>query len=280
VSSSIFISKFKNKKGLLRRGVYFCIIKFSLKIMSGHSHYSTIKRRKEANDSQKGKIFSKHAKAIKVAIKSGGGADPSRNAKLHFAIEQAKSDNVPKSNIERILSRSEEMGNIEEVTYEGYGPGGVAVLVNTVTDNKNRTSQEIKNVFERGGGSLAGLGAVAFNFTPRGYLVLEKNKDSESQILELIDLGVEDVSEGKNELEVYTKLVDLSDIRDKLQELGYKIISYKLVQKPKNTVLINDPVKAKKIVSFLDLLENHDDVQDVFSNIDIPIDILEKLNLD
>ena len=249
--------------------------------MSGHSHYSTIKRQKEANDSQKGKIFSKHAKAIKVAIKSGGGADPSRNAKLRFAIEQAKSDNVPKSNIERILSRSEEMGNIEEVTYEGYGPDGVAVLVNAVTDNKNRTSQEIKNIFERGGGSLAGPGAVAFNFIPMGYLVLRKNnEDPESQILKLIDLGVEDVNEGKNELEVYTKPVDLTSIRDKIQKLGYEIISYKLIQKPKNTVSINDQAKAKKVISFLDLLEKHDDVQGVFSNIDIPNDVLEKLNLD
>lgn len=247
--------------------------------MSGHSHYSTIKRQKEANDSQKGKVFSKHAKAIKVAIKSGGGSDPSRNARLRFAIEQAKSDNVPKSNIERILSRAEEMGNIEEVTYEGYGPGGVAVLVNVVTDNKNRTSQEIKNFFERGGGSLAGPGAVAFNFTPKGYLVLKKRKDSDAQVLELIDLGVEDIDEGQNELEVYTKPADLSTIKEKLQELDYKIISYKLVQRPKNTVLISDPAKAKKVLSFLSLIEEHDDVQDVFSNIDVPADVLAKLNI-
>lgn len=142
--------------------------------MSGHSHYATIKRQKEAKDSAKGRIFSRHAKAIALAIKVGGSADPELNSKLRFAIEQAKADNLPKANIERILQRSQEMGDLEEVVYEGYGPLGVGVVVDAVTNNRNRTSQEIKNIFERAGGRLAGPGSVSYNFELKGMFTVKK----------------------------------------------------------------------------------------------------------
>ena len=149
--------------------------------MSGHSHYATIKRKKDSTDAVKGMIFSKHSKAIQVAIKTGGSPDPDTNAKLRFTIDQAKSDNMPKANIDRILAKASEAGNLDEVTYEGYGANGIAVIVNTATDNRNRTSQEIKNIFERGGGSLAGPGAVSFNFESKGLIVLEKKSDVDEQ---------------------------------------------------------------------------------------------------
>ena len=163
--------------------------------MSGHSHFATIKRQKEAKDQAKGKIFSRHAKAIALAIKAGGSADPELNSKLRFAIEQAKADNMPKANIERILQRSQEMGDLEEISYEGYGPFGVGVIVDVVTSNRNRTSQEIKNLFERGGGSLAGPGSVSYNFEQKSVFVVNKGQDPDSQMFSLIDIGVEDIED-------------------------------------------------------------------------------------
>src|SRR4030065_2949100 len=157
--------------------------------MSGHSHYSTIKRQKEANDAAKGKVFSKMARAIAIAIKAGGGADPAQNYKLRIAIEQAKASNVPKSNIDRIPSRAQEEVSYDEVSYEGYGPEGIPVIVESATDNKNRTSQEIKNIFERSGGSLAGPGSVSFNFEPKALIVVGKGGDVDSKMLKSIVFG-------------------------------------------------------------------------------------------
>jgi transcriptional/translational regulatory protein YebC/TACO1 len=229
--------------------------------MSGHSHFATIKRQKALNDAAKGKIFSRHAKAIAIAIKSGGSADPEMNSRLRFAIEQAKVDNMPKVNIERILSRAAETGNIEEVNYEGYGPEGIAVIVETATDNKNRTAQEIKNIFERGGGSLAGPGAVSYNFEQRGIIIVRKLADVDNQMLE-----------------VYVSPATLSKTRDRIIKAGFEIISFDLIRKPKSLSTVSDTAKAKKIVNFLESLENHDDVQDVYSNFDAPEDVLKEIS--
>lgn len=236
--------------------------------MSGHSHYATIKRQKEAKDSAKGKIFSRHAKAIALAIKAGGSADPELNSKLRFAIEQAKADNMPKANIERILQRSQEMGDLEEVVYEGYGPLGVGVVVDAVTNNRNRTSQEIKNIFERAGGRLAGPGSVSYNFELKGMFTVKKQSDVESQMLALIDLGAEDIFEAEDGLEIYTAPDRFQEIKEKLLSSGYEILSSGLVKKPKNYLLIENEAEAKKVISFLDALEEHDDVQGVYSNFD------------
>jgi len=236
--------------------------------MSGHSHYATIKRQKEAKDSAKGRIFSRHAKAIALAIKLGGSADPELNSKLRFAIEQAKADNLPKANIERILQRSQEMGDLEEVVYEGYGPLGVGVVVDAVTNNRNRTSQEIKNIFERAGGRLAGPGSVSYNFELKGMFTVKKQDDVESQMLSLIDLGVEDVFEAEDGIEIYVVPEQFQETRNKLLEKGFEIISSELTKKPKNYLIVENENDAKRIISFLDTLEEHDDVQGVYSNFD------------
>lgn len=236
--------------------------------MSGHSHYATIKRQKEAKDSAKGRIFSRHAKAIALAIKAGGSADPELNSKLRFAIEQAKADNLPKANIERILQRSQEMGDLEEVVYEGYGPLGVGVVVDAVTNNRNRTSQEIKNIFERAGGRLAGPGSVSYNFELKGMFTVKKKDDVESQMLSLIDLGVEDVFEAEDGIEIYVAPEQFQETRNKLLEKGFEIISSELTKRPKNYLIVENENDAKRIMSFLDALEEHDDVQGVYSNFD------------
>ena len=197
--------------------------------MSGHSHYSTIKRQKEANDAAKGKVFSKMARAIAIAIKAGGGADPAQNYKLRIAIEQAKASNVPKSNIDRILSRAQEELSYDEFTYEGYGPEGIAVIVDVATDNRNRTSQEIKNIFERSGGSLAGPGSVSFNFEPKALIVVGKGEDVDSQMLKLIDLGVDDVNESEDRIEVYTTQEKAGEIKELLEKSGFTISSFEII---------------------------------------------------
>jgi len=245
--------------------------------MSGHSHYSTIKRQKEANDAAKGKIFSKMARAIAIAIKAGGGADPAQNYKLRIAIEQAKASNVPKSNIDRILSRASEEISYDEFTYEGYGPEGIAVIVDVATDNRNRTSQEIKNIFERSGGSLAGPGSVSFNFEPKALIVVNKLEDIDSQMLKLIDLGVEDLNESEDGIEVYTTQEKAGEIKELLEKNGFTISSFEIIKKPKNVMTITDEKKARRIITFLEVLEDHEDVQNVFSNLDIPDDVAGKL---
>jgi len=170
--------------------------------MSGHSHYATIKRQKALTDAARGNVFSKHAKAIMIAAKGGG--DPESNFKLRVAIDKARAENMPKDNIERAIAKAtSEGGVLTEAVYEGFGPSGVAVIVEAATDNKNRTAQEIKNLFERGGGSLAGPGAVSFNFESKGFLLIKKTSDPDSQMLTIIDMGVEDITDSVDGLEVY-----------------------------------------------------------------------------
>lgn len=245
--------------------------------MSGHSHYSTIKRQKESNDAAKGAVFSKLTRAISIAVKTGGGSSPETNYKLKVAIDKARAFNMPKANVERAISKGEGGGTLEEVTYEGFGPNGVAVMVEIATDNRNRSGQEIKNIFEKGGGSLAGPGAVAFNFEPKGFIVIKKEKNAEEQMLTLIDLGVEDIDETSDGIEVYVDVNVLSQTREKLESKGFEIISTELVQKPKNYISLADEKKASKVLSFLDVLEENEDVQKVFANFDISEDILEKI---
>lgn len=242
--------------------------------MSGHSHFATIKRQKEANDSARGRVFSKHSKAIAIAIKSGGNADPEMNSKLRFAIEQAKADNMPKANIDRILERASEVKNIEEVVYEGFGPDGINVMILAATDNKNRTSQEIKNMLEKGGGNMAGPGAVSFNFDQLGQVVVKKVGDGEQQMLQIIDVpGVVDVEDVGEELEVYTQPQKVAEVKEALVALTFEVGSFALVMKPKSTVTITTPQKAEKVMAFIDTLDDHDDVQDVFTNVEIPDDL-------
>lgn len=247
--------------------------------MSGHSHYATIKRQKEAKDVEKGRIFSKLARAISIAAKIGG-ADPESNYKLRMAIEQARAANMPKENIERAISKGVGEGEVlEEVAYEGFGPGGIAVFVEAATDNRNRTSQEIKNLFERGGGNLAGPGSVSFNFEPKGLIVVKKESNIEEQILKLIDLQVDDLEEANDAIEVYVSPDRLSEVRDKIQNLGFTVISLELIKKPKSLVTINEVGLAQKVLQFLEGIENHSDVQKVFTNLDIPDAVLKMVKI-
>ncbi len=244
--------------------------------MSGHSHYATIKRQKETRDQAKGKIFSKLARAIQIAVKTGGSSDPDANSRLRMVIETARSEDMPKENIDRAISKGMGSGEVlEEVTYEGFGPGGVAVIVEAATDNRNRTGQEIKNLFERSGGNLAGPGAVSFNFEPKGLIVVEKAQNVEEQILSIIDTGVDDVEEKNDAIEVYVAPNSLSVIKNGLSEKGYSIRSAHLIKRPLNFQTIDNQNTAQKVLGFLDDLEDQDDVQKVYANLDIPDQILQ-----
>lgn len=235
--------------------------------MSGHSHYDTIKRQKEGKDAKRGNLFSKLSKMITIAIKTGGSSNPETNFKLRVAIDKAKSFNMPKNNIERILkSADDKLANVEEITYEGFGPQKVLVMVETATDNKNRTAQEIKGMFEKAGGSMGGPGSVSFNFESKGFVLVEKSDDVETQTLELIDVGVEDIEEVEEGLEVFVPSSSLRDVREKIEKAGFKILKMELRMVPINYMEIKDEEKKEKIVKFLDTLEEHDDVQRVFAN--------------
>ncbi len=235
--------------------------------MSGHSHYSTIKRAKEANDAQRGKIFSKLAREISIAVREGGGEDPAFNYKLRMVLEKAKVANMPKDNIERALEKSAG-GALEQVTYEGFGPGGVGFMVEAVTDNRNRTSQEIKNIFDRGGGSLAGPGAVSFNFENKGLLVVAKSGSRDEQMLKLIDAGAEDLEDTDDGIEVYTQPAKVAQVKTKLESAGFTVLSAELYLKPKNLQPVTDPSLSKKVLGLIDALNDHDDVQNIFTNLD------------
>lgn len=246
--------------------------------MSGHSKWSTIKRKKEATDIAKGKLFSKLSRAISIAVKTGGGADPDSNSKLRMAIDTARAANMPKSNIERALERASKEGeSVEEVVYEGYGPNGISVIVEVATDNRNRTGQEVKNLFERGGGSLAGPGAVSYNFDSKGLLVIDKPDNVEESMLKLIDMGAEDVEEESDGIEIYVPVTKLHEISDNLKSQGFIVKSASIVMRPKTLFTISDEAKARKTLEFLDNLEEHDDVQKVFTNLDVPDEVLSKV---
>lgn len=246
--------------------------------MSGHSHYATIKRQKESQDAKKGQVFSKLVKEISVAVKSGGGGDIDTNYKLRVAVDRAKAANMPKDNIERAIKRSSESAEkLEEINYEGFGPSGVSVIIEVVTDNKNRTAQEIKNLFERVGGSLGGPGSVSYNFKALGFFAVVKEKDTEDQILKLIEAGAEDIKEADDVIEVYVAPSKLTQVREAVEGRGFNITSFELLQRPENLQTIKEPEKAKNILKFLDELDEHPDVQKVYANLDVSEDMLKQI---
>ena len=247
--------------------------------MSGHSHYATIKRQKETKDSQRGKLFSKLSRAISIAVKTGGGPDPETNHKLRVAVEAAKTANMPKGNIERALKKAGGGGeSIEEIKYEGFGPGGIAVYVEAATDNRNRTSQEIKNLFEKWGGNLGGPGSVSFNFEAKGLIVVKKKTDVEDQMLELIDFQAEDVEETADGIEVYCLAEELHNLKERIEEGGFTIKSAELIQRPKTLYVVDDEKTAKKALTFMEAIEEHEDAQQVFTNLDIPQEIIDRIS--
>lgn len=236
--------------------------------MSGHSKWSTIKHQKQANDAVRAKLFSKLAKSIALASKTGGGSNPDTNYKLKIAIEQAKLANMPKANIERVLSKIGKVSDLFEITYEGFGPGGVLMVVEVVTDNKNRVAQEIRGIFEKYGGRFAGPGSVMHSFELKGLVVVKKESDFDEQTLKFIDFGVEDVVElGNGLLELYVDPPALSKFISKVKSTQSEITFSGLVQKPTVFVEIEDNVTKQNLETLVDKLNAHEDVQIVFTNL-------------
>lgn len=249
--------------------------------MSGHSKWAQIKRQKGAADIKRGQLFTKLANAITIAVKQGGGTtDPESNFKLRLAIDRARSYNMPKENIERSLRRAagKQDGGVEEVVYEGFGPGGIAVIVEAVTDNRQRTTSEVKNSFENNGGSLAKTGAVSYQFEQKGLITVHKNGKSFDKIFMIAaESGAEDVEEVENSALIYTKPEELKKIKDELVKNGLNIVEAELTRKPLNTIAIRSKDSAQKILAFIEKIEELDDVQKVYANFDIPDNILEEI---
>jgi len=246
--------------------------------MSGHSKWSQIKRQKGVADVKRGALFTKLAREIIVAARQGGG-DPDANFRLRLAIQKARENNMPMENIERAVKRGTgggEEGNVTELTYEGYGPGGAAILVQAMTDNRNRTASEVRNVFTRAGGNLAESGSVAWNFEPKGVITITDGlKDPEDAALLAIDAGAEDVKVDDGSLEIYTKPEDVEVVKKALEDKKLKVSSSEVSMVAKVHVEQDVPT-AIKTLRLLDKLEELDDVQRVFSNVDFPDEAIEQ----
>ena len=247
--------------------------------MSGHSKWSTIKRKKGAADAKRGKVFSKVIKEITVAARTGGG-DQEGNSRLRAAIALAKSENMPKDNIDRAIKKGTgglDGAAYEEVIYEGYGPGGVAILTQVLTDNKNRTVADIRHIFTKNGGSMGETGCVAWMFEKKGYLVFEKNKIDEEALMEWgLEAGVDDIREQENEWEVIASLENFEKIRSALEEKKWIPSVAELTMLPKNTVTLEGK-NAEQMIRMMEALEENEDVQNVYANFDIPDKVMEAL---
>ena len=247
--------------------------------MSGHSKWATIKHKKGKEDAKRGKLFSKLSRAITVAAREGG-ADPTMNVALANAVEKAKSYSMPKDNIERAVQRGAGGAGgdaFEAIVYEGYGPAGVAIIVEVLTDNRNRSAAEVRNIFSKHGGSLAQPGAVAWMFERRGSVVVDGTKYAEDDVMAAaIEAGADDVVQDGDQFEVLTQPADLGAVRDAIEAAGIAIEQAELTMVPKNTVQLEEN-DARKTMKIMDALEDSDDVQEVYANFDIPEEILEAL---
>jgi YebC/PmpR family DNA-binding regulatory protein len=249
--------------------------------MSGHSKWSTIKRKKGKADAARGKVFTKLIREITMAARTGG-ADPEGNAALRTAIATAKAANMPASNIDRAIKKGaggEDGANLEEVMYEAYAPGGVAVLMKTLTDNRNRTTSEIRHIFTKYGGSLAEVGAVNYLFEQKGCITVDKSAVDEDKLFEVaLEAGAEDVAElTEDSFEVLSTPRDFQAVNDALAAAEIPVTSAEVTQLPATTIPLDEDM-ARKILKMMDLLEDHDDVQKVYANFDISEDILQKLS--
>jgi len=247
--------------------------------MSGHSKWSTIKRKKGAADSKRGKVFSKLIKEITVAARIGGG-DAEGNPRLRAAIALAKSENMPKDNIDRAIKKGTgglDGAAFEEIVYEGYGPGGAAILTQVLTDNKNRTVADVRHIFTKNGGSMGETGCVAWMFEKKGYIVFEKSKIAEEPLMEWgLEAGVDDIREQENEWEVITSLDNYEKIRSALEKKNWIPQLAELTMLPKNTVTLEGK-NAEQMLRLMEALEENDDVQNVYANFDIPDKVMEAL---
>jgi YebC/PmpR family DNA-binding regulatory protein len=246
--------------------------------MSGHSKWSQIKRQKGANDVKRGAVFTKMGREIAVAARAGGG-DPDGNFRLRLAIERARAINMPLDTIKRAIEKATGGGEgeqFEEIMYEGYGPGGVAIIIETATDNKNRTAADVRSILTKAGGQLAGSGSVAWQFEQRGVIVLAPGGDVEELELVAIDAGAEDVDSTGDQVEVFTTSGGLEAVRRSLEASGVKIESAEMAMQAKNTVEL-DASKARQALRLIELLEDHDDVQRVTANFEIPEEVMAEL---
>lgn len=248
--------------------------------MGGHSHWAGIKHKKAANDAKKSKIFTKLIKEITIAAKLGGG-DPDKNPRLRKAIEDAKEVNMPMDNIKRAIMRGTGQipgASYEEVVYEGYGPGGIAVMIEATTDNKNRTFNELRVILERYGGNMGTNGCVSWIFERKGFITVAKNTISEDKMFDIaVECGAEDIKLEGDMYEIITSPENFDMVRENLKTKGINISTAEITMLPKNTVNVSDEEKAQSVIKMMDELENHDDVKNIYSNFDIPSQLMEKL---
>jgi YebC/PmpR family DNA-binding regulatory protein len=247
--------------------------------VSGHSKWSSIKHKKGAADAKRGKLFSKLSRAIIVAAKEGGG-DPSGNLALQNAIEKAKSYSMPKDNIDRAIAKGSgadaDASAFETVVYEGYGPSGVAVIVEALTDNRNRTASDVRHVFAKNDGNLGGSGAVSWLFERRGVVIVEADGADEDELtLAAAEGGAEDVTRDGSTFQITAAPEQLAAVREAVEAAGFRVDASELTMVPKTTVEVAEESEAKKVLRLMDQLEDNDDVQDVYANFDIPERVLE-----
>jgi YebC/PmpR family DNA-binding regulatory protein len=245
--------------------------------MSGHSKWAQIRRAKSVNDARRGQIFTRLGREIVVAVREGGSGDPNANFRLRMAVQRARDANMPLDNIERTIKRAiggTEGAALEEITYEGYGPGGTALLVQALTENRNRTVAEVRNAFNRNGGNLGENGCVDWLFESKGILEVElKEQDADELMLEAIDLGADDVDPvepGDETITIYTDPSDLEKIRQALEAKKYKVVKAETPLLPKTKIELSDEKVAHQLLRLVDKLEDLDDVQNVYTNADFP----------
>ena len=248
--------------------------------MSGHSKWSSIKRKKGATDAKRGQAFTRLIKEITVAARIGGG-DPEGNPRLRTAIAAAKAENMPKDNIDRAIKKGTgelEGVSYDEFLYEGYGPGGAAVLIEVMTDNKNRTTAEIRHIFSKSSGNLGEAGCVAWMFEKKGYIVVEKSAVDEEQLMELaLDAGADDIQEDEKEFEVVTDPGAFDAVKAALDKAGIQYLLAEVTMHPQNVVQLEGK-NAEQMLRLMEQLEDHDDIQKVYANFDIPETVMEQLS--
>jgi YebC/PmpR family DNA-binding regulatory protein len=247
--------------------------------MSGHSKWATIKHKKGAADAARGKLFAKLIRQVEVAAREGGG-DPDMNPTLRTMFQKARDASVPIDTIERAIKRGTgelEGVTYESITYEGYAPGGVAVLVDVLTDNRNRTGAEIRNLFSKNGGSMAEPGAVAWTFERRGIVLADRGADEEELMLVALDAGADDIADDGDAWRITTPPTELHAVRSALEAAGVGVTSSELTMLPKTTVALDTDDMARKVLRLIDVLDDNDDVQDVYANFDIPDHLLESI---
>ncbi|MBS6280376.1 MAG: YebC/PmpR family DNA-binding transcriptional regulator [Lachnospiraceae bacterium] len=240
--------------------------------MSGHSKFANIKHKKEKNDAAKGKIFTKIGKELAVAVKEGGSADPTNNSRLRDVIAKAKANNMPNDTIERNIKRADsdaDVANYAHITYEGYGPNGTAIIVEALTDNKNRTASNVKNAFTKGSGNVGTPGCVSFMFDKKGQIVIDKEEydgDADELMMQALDAGAEDFAEEEDGFEIFTTPEDFSAVRQTLEEAGIPMVAAEVTMIPQTYVELTDEKDIANIQKTLDMLDDDDDVQDVYHN--------------